>query len=107
MEEASARSAREEGKWQSAREEREWRRARWSENDARVASAEDASSAGGRRRRRDRRARNEKMQVAPHLIIRSRNWRAIMLSRRALCVIVDKEDDPDTEGEVALEESSF
>ena len=47
------------------------------------------------------------MQVAPHLIIWSRNWRTIMLSRRALCVITDKEDAPDTNGEVALEESSF
>ena len=53
------------------------------------------------------RGRALQMQVAPHLIIRSRNWRAIMLSRRALSVIVDKEDDPVTEGEVALEESSF
>ena len=47
------------------------------------------------------------MQVAPHLIIWSRNWRAFMLSRRALWGIIDKEDDPVTEGEVALEESSF
>ena len=53
------------------------------------------------------RGRALQMQVAPHLIIWSRNCRAIMLSRRALSVIVDKEDDPDTEGEVALEESSF
>ena len=53
------------------------------------------------------RGRALQMQVAPHLIIWSRNWRAFMLSRRALWGIIDKEDDPVTEGEVALEESSF
>ena len=53
------------------------------------------------------RGRALQMQVAPHLIIWSRNWSAIMLSRRALCGIIYKEDDPVTKGEVALEESSF
>ena len=61
----------------------------------------------GRGEAGERRGRALQMQVAPHLIISSRNWRAIMLSRRVLWGIIDKEDDPVTEGEVALEESSF